>query len=185
MPRFSPFIRGVAISLIAMFVHTGQSQAGSDTFETFGDIVSYGIPAAAAIISVSKNDYEGVWQLGLTYGASWGATELLKETIESTRPNGKSESFPSGHTSRAFAGASYLHYRYGLKYGLPAYALAFAVGYSRVESDNHHWRDVMGGAVIANVAAFLLTDRYESPVIVNAVIDSKEGIFAVTASLRF
>ncbi len=185
MPKLYAFARYVAVGLLVIFFQTTEVEAGDKSFETFGDVMSYGIPAAAAVLAASKTDYEGLLQLGLTYGASSGATALLKHTIDSTRPNGGPESFPSGHTSRAFAGASYLHYRYGLEYGLPAYALAFAVGYSRVESDNHHWHDVIAGAVIANLMALLITDRYVSSVTVNTIMDSKDGTYAVVASLRF
>ncbi len=185
MPKPLMFARCVAAGLLLIFFQTTKARAGDDSFETFGDVASYGIPAVAAALSASKTDYEGVLQLGLTFGVSMGATTLLKHTINSTRPNGGLHSFPSGHTARAFAGASYLHYRYGFEYGLPAYALAAAVGYSRVESDNHHWHDVVAGAVIANLTALLITDRYQTPVTVNTFVDSKDGSYAVVASLRF
>jgi len=185
MPKLTMFARYFAAGLLAIFFQTSAAQAGDNSFDTFGDVASYGIPAAAAALSASKTDYEGLLQLGLTFGASLGATTLLKQTIDSTRPNGGPHSFPSGHTSRAFAGASYLHYRYGLEYGVPAYALALAVGYSRVESDNHHWHDVIAGAVIANLTALLITDRYESSVTLNTFLDSKEGSYGVAASFRF
>lgn len=170
----------------AFCLSAGMNDARADnTFETFGDIASYGIPAAAAALTLGKDDHDGLLQFGLTYGVTFGATLLLKETVDATRPNGKPHSFPSGHTSRAFAGASYLHYRYGIEYGLPAYALAAAVGYSRVESDNHYWHDVIAGAAIANLSAYLLTKRYESPIEIGAFIDTKNSRFGVTLNRRF
>ena len=171
--------------LLLILPPLSSAHADSGAFETFGDIGAHAIPIAAGLISLQKEDYKGLLQLGLTYGISKGATELLKETIDSTRPNGGSESFPSGHTARAFSGASYLHYRYGLQYGAPAYLVAFAVGYSRVNNDKHFWRDVIAGAAIANVTAYLLTDKYESPAEVAIVIDSKKKIFGMSASFRF
>jgi membrane-associated phospholipid phosphatase len=185
MSKLYMLARYFAVGLLVVFFRTSAAQAGDNSFETYGDIASYGIPAAAAALSASKTDYEGLLQLGLTFGASLGATMLLKHTIKSTRPNGGLHSFPSGHTSRAFAGASYLHYRYGLEYGLPAYALAFAVGYSRVESDNHHWHDVIAGAVLGHLTALLITDRYASSVTLNTFLDGKDGTYGVAASFRF
>jgi membrane-associated phospholipid phosphatase len=49
----------------------------------------------------------------------------VKRTVDRERPDGGGLSFPSGHTS----GASYLHYRYGWKYGLPTYLAEAAVGW--------------------------------------------------------
>ena len=51
--------------------------------------------------------------------------------------------------------------RYGWDYGLPSYAIAAFVGYSRVHVDEHHWADVGVGALIGVIAGQLLTDRYE------------------------
>ena len=45
-------------------------------------------------------------------------------------------SFPSGHTSAAFTGAAFMDYKYGLKYGLPAYILASFVGWSEYMQKN-------------------------------------------------
>lgn len=76
------------------------------------------------------------------------ATYGLKYSIDAERPNGGSESFPSGHTASAFMGAEFIRKQYGWGWGLPAYATAGWVGYSRVESNNHYWRDVIAGALI-------------------------------------
>lgn len=173
-------ILGIGFAVLA-----NNAQAADKDFETFGDIASFGIPVAAAAVSLQKEDYDGLVQLGLTYGATFGVTQLLKETVDSTRPNGEPHSFPSGHTSRAFSGASYLHYRYGLDYGLPAYALALAVGYSRVANDKHYWHDVFAGAAIANLSAYLLTKRYESGFDLGTVVDTKNGRFGVSLYRRF
>jgi membrane-associated phospholipid phosphatase len=170
---------------VCFAANIGSAQAANKGFETFGDIGSYGIPVAAAAVSLHKKDYEGLLQLGLTYGATFGVTRLLKETVNATRPNDDPHSFPSGHTSRAFSGASYLHYRYGIEYGLPAYALAAAVGYSRVANDKHYWHDVIAGAAIANLSAYLLTNRYESEVEFGAFFDTKNGRFGVSLYRRF
>ncbi|MOA60857.1 PAP2 superfamily protein [compost metagenome] len=40
---------------------------------------------------------------------------------------------------------------------MPAYVAAGAVGWSRVESDNHYWRDVIAGAAIATGFSYLFT----------------------------
>ena len=47
--------------------------------------------------------------------------------------------------------------RYGLKWGVPFYALAAFVGYSRVESRNHYTHDVVAGAAIGIASSFIFT----------------------------
>ena len=80
------------------------------------------------------------------------ATYGLKYAIDAERPNGGGQSFPSGHTASAFMGAEFIRKEYGWGWGLPAYAAASWVGYTRVESHNHYWRDVLGGALIGIAA---------------------------------
>ncbi|MCO4794005.1 MAG: phosphatase PAP2 family protein [Bacteriovoracaceae bacterium] len=63
----------------------------------------------------------------------------MKKSIHRTRPNGENEdSFPSGHTSTAFASSGSLSYAYGWKAAIPAYALTTLTLVSRLE-DNKHW----------------------------------------------
>lgn len=76
----------------------------------------------------------------------------LKYAIDAKRPNGGGQSFPSGHTAAAFMGAEFIRKEYGWVLGAPAYAAASWVGYTRVESDNHYWHDVLGGALIGVLA---------------------------------
>jgi len=58
-----------------------------------------------------------------------------------------SSSFPSGHTASAFAFAAAVTPEIP-HLALPLYALASAVGYSRVHTGVHYPSDVMGGAVL-------------------------------------
>lgn len=76
------------------------------------------------------------------------ATYALKYSVNEQRPNGGSHSFPSGHTSVAFAGAEFMRKEYGWGWGVPAYMAAGFVGWSRVASGNHWSRDVFAGALI-------------------------------------
>lgn len=74
-------------------------------------------------------------------------------------PYDKSEagrSFPSGHTSSAFALATSLSMEYRDWYiVLPAYLYASSVGYSRLYLGEHYPSDVLAGAAVGIGSAFL------------------------------
>jgi membrane-associated phospholipid phosphatase len=79
-------------------------------------------------------------------------TFALKNTLHRTRPDGSNAfSFPSGHTSNAFAAATVLQSHYGLKAGIPAYGIASFIGASRMASRAHHLSDVLAGATLGYV----------------------------------
>lgn len=66
------------------------------------------------------------------------------------------QSFPSGHTTIAFATATSLSLEYRKWYVVvPAYAWAVGVGYSRLYLGEHYPTDVLGAAVIGTGSALL------------------------------
>lgn len=76
-------------------------------------------------------------------------TWTLKGVVGRGRPHGGNHhSFPSGHTSSAFASATALSYSYGWKAAVLAYPIATAVGLSRTADDAHWLSDVVAGAWI-------------------------------------
>jgi len=161
------------------------ARAGDSALETYGDIAQFAIPATAGVISLAKEDMNGALQLGAGTLITTGAVLALKYAVNTTRPNGDPRSFPSGHTAAAFSGASYLHYRYGWQYGLPAYVAAGVVGYSRVEANEHFWYDVVGGAAIANAIAYVFTDTLDEKVVIVPVLNLGKKNFGILASVRF
>jgi len=67
-----------------------------------------------------------------------------------------SPSFPSGHTSFAFAAATSLSLQYkSWLVAAPAYLWAVGVGYSRIHTGAHYPGDVLGGAIVGAGAAYL------------------------------
>ena len=75
-------------------------------------------------------------------------TMVLKVIVGRDRPDHSNhQSFPSGHASNAFAGASVIAHHYGDWLGIPAYAVATYIAASRLASHRHHLSDVVAGSV--------------------------------------
>ncbi|SFQ73714.1 phosphatase PAP2 family protein [Flavobacterium akiainvivens] len=76
----------------------------------------------------------------------------LKSISHIERPDGTSKnSFPSGHTATAFAGAEFLCQEYKDKsvwYGIAGYAVATGTGLFRIYNNRHWLTDVAAGAGI-------------------------------------
>ncbi len=90
----------------------------------------------------------------------------LKVSVNETRPNGGNHSFPSGHTSKAFALAQFMHHEFGdisVWYSIGAYSCATAVGLMRVAGNAHWISDVVAGAGFGMLSTELvyLTHQYK------------------------
>jgi membrane-associated phospholipid phosphatase len=68
-------------------------------------------------------------------------------------------SFPSSHTSQAFAAATVLADRYGLGVGAVAYTAAAAVGAARILQERHWASDVAAGAALGWAIGYTLSRR--------------------------
>lgn len=93
-------------------------------------------------------------------------TDRLKYWINETRPNGGVRSFPSGHTSKAFMFAHFMHKEFGELspcYSVGAYTAATTVAYMRVAKSAHWISDVLMGAGIGIFSTELvyLTHQYK------------------------
>ena len=132
-----------------------------DSIRDAGDILQYALPAASAGLIIGYEDIPGGVQFAESVALSQGTTLALKYTVDERRPNGGTQSFPSGHASISFTAAEFMRKRYGWEYGLPAYAAASFVAYSRVESGEHHPHDVIAGAAIGIVSSYIFTRPYK------------------------
>jgi membrane-associated phospholipid phosphatase len=140
---------------------TTSSQTPVDVLKNIGDAMVYVVPAAAFGMTLGAKDGTGAWQFTESGVISMGVVASFKYTVKSRRPNGDPQSFPSGHTASMVQSAEFMRERYGWRYGLPAYALAAFVGYSRVVSGQHFARDVYAGAAFGFAGAFLVTKPYD------------------------
>ncbi len=154
-----PFSRALALTLL--FVLSLPLAARASNTETAGDVLLVLIPLTGIATATVKGDREGQVQFLKAFLTNTVITAALKASIDKTRPDGDCcDSFPSGHTSFSFMGASFLQTRYGKKFGIPAYAAATFVGYSRVSADKHYVEDVIAGAAIGYFSSYLFTTRY-------------------------
>jgi len=77
---------------------------------------------------------------------------VVKVAVSRERPDASdNRSFPSGHSSNAFTLAAVIERHYGWKAGVPAYAVAAAIGWARVEADKHYLSDVLAGATLGYI----------------------------------
>ncbi|MGA2280270.1 MAG: phosphatase PAP2 family protein [Verrucomicrobiota bacterium] len=132
-----------------------------DSIAKAGDVLQFVLPGTAAGLTLGYWDGKGALEFGESAALTLGVTYGLKYTVNEKRPNGGSQSFPSAHTSISFCSAEFMRKRYGWEYGIPAYAAASFVAYSRVEAGEHHPHDVVAGAVIGIVSSYIFTKPYK------------------------
>ena len=162
--------------IIMLVVFSVMLFARSNT-EKIGDFLTLAIPAAAYGSTFYMDDEEGRKQFYKAYGTSMLTTVALKYTVREKRPdNDDMDSFPSGHTSSAMTGAVFIHKRYGFTYALPAYLGAIYTGYSRIQVNRHHPRDVIAGAVIGAVSSWYFVDPLQKLNITPEVDSKYKGI---------
>lgn len=92
-------------------------------------------------------------------------TVALKVTVQQRRPppSDNRRSFPSGHTTTAFAFASVVGTEHGWKWGVPAYTLATAAGFSRINDNKHFLHDVVMGAAIGTAYGVSISNKDRAP----------------------
>jgi len=122
--------------------------------ERTGDVLLVAIPLAGYAMTYGFDDEKGRIQFYKSFITTIGTTYALKFSIDKKRPDGEDQSFPSGHTSLAFSGASFIQKRYGWKYGASAYMAASFVGWSRIEAKRHYLEDVLAGAAIGIMSSY-------------------------------
>src|SRR5947207_10604187 len=105
---------GIFLCLVpGVLVHAG------DGIATAGDVLQFVLPATAGALTLGYRDWQGSLQLAESSALTLGVTYGLKYAVNEKRPNGGTESFPSGHTSISFSAAEFMRKRYGWEYGMP------------------------------------------------------------------
>ena len=129
------------------------------------DLLQHVPMASVFVLKACEFDNQTPWaELALTAVASYTiattTTYSLKQIVSERRPD-KSDrrSFPSGHATYAFAGATMLTHEFGhLTPWVPiaGYGLAAVTAIDRVRRDRHYLHDVCAGAAVG-IAATELT----------------------------
>lgn len=141
------------------------AQEDRSALEKSGDLLAIGIPIAALTTSLLKQDWQGSIQLVGSGVTTQVITETLKHSVGKWRPNAANTfSFPSGHSSGAWTGASFFGSRYGPAWGIPSYVLAAWVSYTRVHEQKHFLDDVASGASLALYSNWLWVTPYHKDV---------------------
>ncbi|MCW4468889.1 phosphatase PAP2 family protein [Flavobacterium sp. MFBS3-15] len=107
-----------------------------------------------------------------------GLTTLAAKSITQIERPDKSanNSFPSGHTATAFAGAEFLMQEYkheSVWYGIAGYAVATGTGLFRIYNNKHWLTDVAAGAgigILSTKAAYWI-----NPIITKALFGDKQA----------
>lgn len=152
-------------NLVLLSPQTSNAQVippNSTAVESSGDIILFALPTSALATSLLLKDYRGTWQFTQGFILNQAVTFGLKYAINKDRPFKSGHyAFPSGHTSITFQAASFIHLRYGLSYGIPAYVLAGWTGYSRINATRHDGWDVLAGIVVGVGSSLLATSPWK------------------------
>ncbi len=132
--------------------------------------VAFGVPVIICGTGFIKHD-SLIVRNSLNIGSALVVTVIIttvaKYTVNRTRPfikypyiekeaAGGSPSFPSGHTSEAFAFATSVSLSYPKWYVIaPSFLWAGAVGYSRMDLGVHYPSDVLAGAIIGSGCSWI------------------------------
>lgn len=141
---------------------------GISNSTTFVGISVPVVMGVAAVLTKDETMLKNSISAGMSLGVAALMTYGLKHTIGRPRPSVTwpklitpyetihSNSFPSGHTSFAFAAATSVSLSYRKWYvAVPAFLWAGSVGYSRMNLGVHYPSDVLAGAALGAGSAYL------------------------------
>ena len=160
-----------------MLIFIAGNLYAQSTTERVGDVLQIVLPVTAYATTLYLDDDTGQMQFYKSFGTTLATTYLFKYTVREKRPDSSNtDSFPSGHTSSAFAGASFIHMRYGLKYAILPYMAAVYTGYSRIYANRHHPVDVYAGAAIAIVSSWYFVSPWKGVQVTPLVEKDVQGV---------
>ncbi|WP_157366578.1 phosphatase PAP2 family protein [Aquimarina agarilytica] len=149
-------------SFLFLMLSVQQTYSQKSLIETTGDVFLVTIPTVTFGTTLILGDKKGATQFIKSFVLNQVITLSLKVGINKPRPKNNGDfGFPSGHTSTAFQGASFIHRRYGFKYSIPAYLAAGFTAFSRIDADKHDGYDVLAGTIIGIGSTYIFTTPYQ------------------------
>jgi membrane-associated phospholipid phosphatase len=158
-------------------IHSPEPLPSDDFFRFVSDANFYvyvGTPVTMAVVGLAGHDDEllrDAAAMAAATAVAYGVALGFKYTVKRERPfvvhpedfadktghdYSDSYSFPSGHSTTAFAVATSLSLDYPKWYVIvPSYAYAGTLAYSRMHLGVHHPSDVLTGAIIGSGCAVL------------------------------
>ncbi|MEK7155203.1 MAG: phosphatase PAP2 family protein [Patescibacteria group bacterium] len=130
----------------------------------FADYAIFFLFALLPVLWVKKKR-EWVLHAFIAALAAWLIGKFLKDFFAVPRPyvvdgftplvgNFSDGSFPSNHTAAAFA-ISVSLYLHKYKWGIPLIVISLAIGISRILGGVHYPLDILGGAAIGSIVAWI------------------------------
>jgi hypothetical protein len=141
---------------------------GSKTLGNLGE-VQYHVAAMLVLygVSVKRGDdelHDFSAALISAYTINGLSTMAMKGIANTSRPsddwNGGAFGFPSFHSSSSFTIAAVVDEYYGPRAGLPAYALAGLISWSRIDERDHDLSDVVFGAALGYVIGHAVAGQH-------------------------
>lgn len=146
-------------------------KAGTSRYTRVGDVLGDGWVQAGAAVGVYAAGLASRNRTTIHLGSDLIRAQLvngvitrgLKLAVDRQRPSGGGHSFPSGHSSAAFASAAVVGSHFGWRAGLPAYAAAAFIGWTRVRDDAHWLSDVIIGGAVGTVVGRAVARGHLAP----------------------
>jgi hypothetical protein len=139
----------------------------SHDMSKFGDLTGQVIPnilyiSGSFIYGKFNDEAKAYKRIKLMTKATFYAgvtTMILKRLVAQKRPDSDNRSsFPSGHTTTAFAFASVVAMEHEWYWGTAAYAMATITAVSRIHDNAHYLHDVVAGATIGTAFGIALSN---------------------------
>jgi membrane-associated phospholipid phosphatase len=136
---------------------------GEKEMRRIGDYFMIATPTLAFGKTIYENDNDGLPYYIYNFLVVNLGTVALQSLVREKKPTGDSDlSFPSGHASAAFSGATYVHCRYSAKEAKWLYLMASFVAFTRVYARCHYAHDVLASAGLSLLSSYLIVKNKNS-----------------------